>query len=99
MAPAQCPGCGILLRRDTQRGITYRRVLHGNRTVHVASAPGRLMRVVLGVVLIVVGIVIGGPAGWALGVIGLLPITAGAANVCVLGPLLRAPFRGSDLER
>lgn len=65
----------------------------------MSSAAGRLLRVVLGVVLIGVGFAVGGPAGWVIGIIGLVPIAAGAANVCLVGPILGAPFKGSELRR
>lgn len=63
------------------------------------STAGRVLRVVLGIVLIVVGLVVGGPAGWVIAVIGLVPIAAGAANVCLIAPVIGAPFRGSDARR
>ncbi|MCL6645095.1 MAG: DUF2892 domain-containing protein [Dehalococcoidia bacterium] len=65
----------------------------------MASTAGRLLRVVLGIVLIAIGVTIGGPAGWVIAVIGLVPIAAGVANVCLIGPLIGAPFRGSELRR
>jgi hypothetical protein len=65
----------------------------------MASTAGRLLRVVLGIVLIIVGVVVGGPAGWVIAIIGLVPIAAGAANVCLIGPVLGAPFKGSALRR
>ncbi|WP_369294024.1 YgaP-like transmembrane domain [Tepidiforma sp.] len=65
----------------------------------MGSTAGRLLRVVLGIVLIVVGLVVGGPAGWVIAIIGLVPIAAGAANVCLIAPVIGAPFRGSDARR
>ncbi len=59
----------------------------------IGSTPGRVVRVVAGVGLIGVGAVAG---GWwlALAVLGLLPLSAGLFDVCVLGPLFRLPFGG-----
>jgi hypothetical protein len=57
------------------------------------TSVGRAARVALGVVLIAVGLVLGG--GWlALAVVGLVPIIAGSAGLCLLAPLFRAPIRG-----
>ena len=66
----------------------------------MASAAGRLLRFAAGVALIVVGLtVVKGTGGWVLAVVGLVPIAAGSMNLCFLGPLVGAPFRGSALER
>lgn len=65
----------------------------------MASTVGRLLRVVLGFVLVVVGLVVGGPVGWVVAAVGLVPIAAGVANVCLIGPVIGAPFRGSDARR
>jgi hypothetical protein len=66
----------------------------------MASPLGRGGRIVLGVALIAWGIWgIGGPIGWLVGVAGLLPITLGVINGCILAPLLQVPFKGSDLPR
>jgi hypothetical protein len=44
--------------------------------------------------MIVAGLVIGSTGGYILAAVGLLPLVAGVANVCVLGPLMKAPFSG-----
>lgn len=51
------------------------------------------MRIVVGLALIAAGVLTG---GWwlALAALGLLPLAAGAFDVCVLGPLFRLPFVG-----
>ncbi|MBE0609057.1 MAG: DUF2892 domain-containing protein [Dehalococcoidia bacterium] len=64
----------------------------------MASTAGRLARIVAGIVLIAVGFMVGGTAGWVIGIVGLVPIAAGAANVCLLAPILGAPFKGSDVS-
>lgn len=64
----------------------------------MASTAGRLGRIVAGIVLIAVGFMVGGTAGWVIGIVGLVPIAAGAANVCLLAPFLGAPFKGSDVS-
>ncbi len=60
------------------------------------STAGRLVRVLLGVVLIVVGLaVVGGTGGIVLAVVGLVPIAAGAGNVCIAGPLFGCDLHGN----
>ena len=63
----------------------------------MASKTGRATRVVGGLVLIVLGAVLGG-AGWILAVVGLVPLLAGAFDVCVFAPLARMPFVGDKLR-
>lgn len=59
----------------------------------MSSSAGRIARVVAGLALVVVGIVAGG--GWiALAVVGLIPLAAGAFDVCLIAPLARMPFTG-----
>jgi len=58
----------------------------------MSSMSGRVLRAVLGVVLIVLGFALGG--GWVtLSVIGLVPVFAALSNVCLLAPLLGQPFK------
>jgi hypothetical protein len=63
----------------------------------MASKTGRATRVVGGLALIIIGALIGG-AGWILAVIGLVPLLAGAFDVCVFAPLARKPFSGDRLR-
>lgn len=66
----------------------------------MASGAGRLLRIVAGVALIVVGLtVMKGTGGIVLAVVGLVPLAAGAFNFCWFGPLMSAPFWGSALKR
>ena len=44
--------------------------------------------------MIIAGIAIGSTGGWILAVVGVLPLLAGALNVCALAPILKAPFSG-----
>ena len=39
-----------------------------------------------------------GTNGMILAAVGLVPIALGALNVCLIGPLLGAPFMGKDLK-
>lgn len=62
----------------------------------LSSRTGRLLRIVLGLAFVIVGLLIGG--GWfALAVVGLLPLFAGLADVCVLSPLVGQPFRHREV--
>lgn len=62
----------------------------------MASPIGRGLRVVVGLVLVVIGIVVGGGGGWVLAIVGLVPLAAGAFNVCLIAPLIKAPFSGKQ---
>lgn len=63
----------------------------------MASPIGRGGRVLLGLILIVAGFMVGETAGWVISAVGLVPLALGAANICVLAPILGVPFKGSEL--
>ena len=66
----------------------------------MASPLGRGARIVIGLAMIGWGIGwVGGLTGWVIAVAGLLPLTLGIINGCILAPFLKVPFRGSDLPR
>ncbi|HZW90356.1 MAG TPA: YgaP-like transmembrane domain [Myxococcaceae bacterium] len=63
----------------------------------MGSPLGRGLRVVFGGLLIWVGLnVLGGTAGTVVALLGIVPIATGLLNICILGPLLGAPLRGSS---
>lgn len=65
----------------------------------LASSAGRWTRIVAGLVIVIVALA-AGEGGWkALALIGLIPIAAGAADFCLLGPLMKRPLRGPALRR
>ena len=65
----------------------------------MATGVGRGIRIVAGSVLIAVGLLhIRGGRGALLALGGLIPLLAGTLDVCVLAPLLRVPFKGSDVR-
>lgn len=65
----------------------------------IASANGRIARIVAGAILILVGILgLGDTAGWIVAIIGLVPLLAGVFDVCVFAPLFGLPFKGIDLR-
>ncbi len=59
----------------------------------MATPSGRLLRAVVGLALISWGYLIGSTV---LMVVGAVPLLAGIFNVCLIAPLLRAPFLGRD---
>lgn len=62
----------------------------------MGSPAGRVTRVAAGAALIAGAVFIGGPAGWVVGIVGLVPLAAGAGNTCLIAPLFHAPVRGSS---
>jgi len=63
----------------------------------MAGPIGRGVRVAAGQLMIIAGIAMGSAGGWILAAVGVLPLLAGALNICVLAPLLKAPFSGSEV--
>lgn len=63
----------------------------------MSSPAGRVARIVAGVALIVIGAVIGG-GGWVLAVVGLVPLAAGALDLCFFAPLFKQPMKGSEVR-
>ncbi len=65
----------------------------------MSSMAGRLIRIVAGIVLIVIGLaIVHGTGGIILAIIGLVPLVAGLANVCVFAPLFGGPFFARDIK-
>ena len=59
------------------------------------STYGRMLRVMLGLGVIMVGILfLHGTAGFLVAVIGLIPIFTALSGVCVIGPLFGYTFEG-----
>ncbi len=59
------------------------------------STTGRILRIVVGLVLIVLGLlVIQGIWGIVLAVIGLVPLIAGLVGVCLVAPLFGFTLKG-----
>ena len=66
----------------------------------MASGAGRIARIAAGAVLILVGLLaLGGTGGIVLAVIGIVPLAAGALDVCVFAPLFGLPFAGPALRK
>ena len=65
----------------------------------MSSGLGRGLRIVAGIILIAVGLaVVGGTGGIVLAVVGLVPLLAGAFDVCLFAPLFGAPLKGVDVR-
>ena len=65
----------------------------------MASVTGRVIRVVVGLVLIVWGLWgIGGVGGVIVAIVGAVPFLAGVFDVCVFAPLFGDPFQGRDIR-
>ena len=63
----------------------------------MASTVGRAARVVTGLALVVVGGLLGG-AWWVLAVVGLVPMAAGAPDVCLINVLFGKPLSGKAVR-
>ena len=59
----------------------------------MASTTGRAVRGIAGIVLIVAGALLGG-GWWALSVVGLVPLTTGVLDVCLVNALFGQPVSG-----
>lgn len=67
--------------------------------VFMASGMGRLLRIVAGIAIVGWGWSMHDrTVGMVLMVIGLIPLFAGVFNVCMIAPLIGAPFAGRDAE-
>lgn len=65
----------------------------------MSSPAGRALRVVAGIALILVGLMaMEGIWGIVVAVVGLVPLVAGALDVCLFGVLFGAPLRGKDVR-
>lgn len=65
----------------------------------MASAAGRWVRVIAGIALVAGGLgPIGGTTGIVVAVIGLVPLLAGAFDVCVFSALFGGPFVGRAIR-
>ncbi len=65
----------------------------------MATGIGRGIRIVAGSILIAFGLLrVNGGRGGAIAALGLVPLLAGSFDVCVLAPLLRVPFKGSEVR-
>jgi hypothetical protein len=65
----------------------------------MSSPAGRILRIVAGIALILIGLmVVEGTAGIILAIVGLVPLVAGVFDFCLFGALFGAPLRGSEVR-
>ena len=65
----------------------------------MASATGRIVRVVVGIALIAWGILgLGGTTGIIVAVVGVVPLAAGLFDFCVFAPLFGCPLSGPKIR-
>jgi hypothetical protein len=70
-----------------------------NLIAFLASGTGRVVRIVAGIVLIVLGLVVlQGTAGIIVAVIGAAPLLAGLFDVCLFAPLFGYPLSGPKIR-
>jgi hypothetical protein len=65
----------------------------------MSSLAGRLLRIVAGIVLVVVGqAAMHGTGGIILAIVGLVVLAAGLFNFCIFAPLFGGPFWAKDIK-
>jgi hypothetical protein len=65
----------------------------------MASRNGRILRIVLGAVMVLLGFfVLEATAGTIVLIIGLVPLLAGIFDFCVFAPLFGAPLSGPKIR-
>jgi hypothetical protein len=65
----------------------------------MASTLGRAVRVIAGIALIAIGLSMGNIGGIVLAVVGLVPLIAGIADVCIISALLfGTPLQGAKIR-
>jgi hypothetical protein len=65
----------------------------------MASITGRIVRIVVGLVLVVWGwFGLGGITGTIVTLVGLVPLAAGTFDFCVFAPLFGAPLSGPKIR-
>lgn len=68
----------------------------------VTSQNGRIVRAIIGVILIVIGLVLAlnndQSWGWIIAVIGLFPLGAGVFDLCLFAPLFGRSYRGAEVR-
>jgi uncharacterized membrane protein len=67
-------------------------------SLFMSSTAGRLLRVVAGAALIVVGILLQSVLGVVIAIVGVVVLLAGVLNVCLIAPILRQPFAGRNIR-
>lgn len=61
----------------------------------INTTAGRVVRIVAGLALILWGYSLSGTAGIVLIILGLVPLSAGVFNLCIISALLGGPISGN----
>lgn len=65
----------------------------------MASGAGRVLRIVAGLALIAIGpLLIGGPAGYVVAMVGLVPLLAGLTDTCLISVIFGGSFSGAKIR-
>ncbi len=65
----------------------------------MASASGRIARIVAGIALMAWGMIgLGGTTGLVVAVVGAVPLLAGLFDFCLFAPLFGAPLSGPKIR-
>jgi len=64
----------------------------------MATNLGRALRVIVGLILVIVGILMNNTLGYIISIIGLIPFAAGLFDWCLLAPLFNLPYKGKDIR-
>lgn len=65
----------------------------------LASSAGRLLRIIAGIAIILIGYLwVDEPWKYVLEAVGLVPLAAGVFDFCVLAPLMGRPFWGREIR-
>lgn len=64
----------------------------------MASGAGRLLRIVAGITLLVIGLLVGGTVGWIVLAAGFVPLLAGLFDVCLITGLLSRTWTGKAVR-
>lgn len=64
----------------------------------MASPTGRMLRILMGAVLIILGLSMHSIAGYLLTVIGSVVFLAGLFDWCLFAPLFKMPFHGKAIR-
>jgi hypothetical protein len=102
MVPIPDKNPGLSYNKDTKSFNQKRRIKMKGTMKFLASRNGRIVRIVVGAALVILGI-FGLPnslnwLGIILIIVGLVPLLAGIFDVCVFAPLFKLPLSGKKIR-
>jgi hypothetical protein len=65
----------------------------------MANNRGRLLRIILGGILVIWGLLLYAQVNWPLTIIGFIPLFAGLFDFCVFAPVFGYPINGNKLRK